>query len=90
VLRFKYRINFQTVNQLCPTSRTEVEQIVACVFMKAIDCCVQKALPSAPSATQVPEDGPMLQICNVRALSVLSDHRRQWIASSLLRHLKKD
>jgi GNAT superfamily N-acetyltransferase len=120
VLRFKYRIHSQTVNSLCPTSRTEVErllsethsgrtghgnlfndtehlytvtyrkQIVACVFVKAIDWCVQKALPSTSSSAQVGEDGQMLQISNVRALSVLSDHRRQGIASSLLRRVKKD
>jgi GNAT superfamily N-acetyltransferase len=120
VLRFKYRMHFQTVSSLCPTSRTEVErllsethsrqtdhgnllrdtehlytvtyrkQIVACVFVKAIDWCVQKALPGTSSSAQVEEDGPMLQISNVRALSVLSDHRRQGIASSLLRRIKKD
>ena len=120
VIHFKYRITFQTVNSLCPTSRAEVErllsethsrqtdhgnllrdtehlytvtyrkQIVACVFVKAIDWCVQKALPGTSSSAQVEEDGPMLQISNVRALSVLSDHRRQGIASSLLRRIKED
>lgn len=120
VLRFKYRINFQTVASLCPASRTEVErllsethsgladhgnlfkdtehlytatyrkQIVACVFVKAIDWCVQKTVSSTSSPAQIQEDGPMLQISNVRALSVLSDHRRQRIASMLLRRIKKD
>jgi ribosomal protein S18 acetylase RimI-like enzyme len=79
---------------------THRTQTVACVFTRRLDWCVEKPLPgddskgasegSSGSAAAGSAAGAMLQICNVRALSVLPAHRRRWAASALLRHVKQD
>lgn len=77
---------------------THRTQTVACVFTRRLDWCVEKPLPgddsakgSAGSADSAGSAaGAMLQICNVRALSVLPAHRRRGAASALLRRVKQD
>ena len=74
---------------------THRTQTVACVFTRRLDWCVEKPLPGDDSAEGSPGSagsaaGAMLQICNVRALSVLPAHRRRGAASALLRRVKQD
>jgi GNAT superfamily N-acetyltransferase len=71
---------------------THRTQTVACVFTRRLDWCVEKPLPGDDSAEGPAGSaaGAMLQICNVRALSVLPAHRRRGAASALLRRVKQD
>jgi len=74
---------------------THRTQTVACVFTRRLDGCVEKPLPGDDSAegsrgSAGSAAGAMLQICNVRALSVLPAHRRRGAASALLRRVKQD
>ena len=69
---------------------THKNNIVACVFTKAVDWCVA-AKPNVvnPCSHAEDEDDQMLRFCGVRALSVSPQHRRLGIASRLLKLVKQ-
>ena len=69
---------------------THKNNIVACVFTKAVDWCVA-AKPNVvnPCSHAEDEGDQMLRFCGVRALSVSPQHRRLGIASSLLKLVKQ-
>lgn len=58
--------------------------IVACVFLKAVDWCAVSDPEHAEADGQ-----KMLKYCNVRALSVSSQHRRLGLASALIKLVQK-
>ena len=69
---------------------THRNNIVACVFTKAVDWCVA-AKPNVANPCSHTEDDSdqMLRFCGVRALSVSPQHRRLGVASRLLKLVKQ-
>jgi hypothetical protein len=73
---------------------THKNNIVACVFTKAVDWCVAakpNVVNPCPHADDdsVTDSDRMLRFCGVRALSVSPQHRRLGVASRLLKLIKQ-
>jgi GNAT superfamily N-acetyltransferase len=69
---------------------THKNNIVACVFTKAVDWCVAAKPNVVNPCSHVEDEGDqMLRFCGVRALSVSPQHRRLGIASRLLKLVKQ-